>query len=254
MKIDKYKKDKANKYKVIIDGEEITLYDDTIVKYNLLMKKEISNNEYQEMIIFNTELDSYYLSIKYILKKLRSEQEIRAYLKKHDIKDDVIEKTIKRLKDTNYLNDEMFFKAYINDQLNLTNNGPLKIKKNLLFLGFCLDEIEDVLETIENDVWEERIKKYVDKKIRLNHTASKKQMKMKLLIDVTNLGYEKSMASPIIEECDIIDEDILLNEYRRAKRTLSKKYSGYELEEKIREKLYRKGFAYGEIKELNDED
>ena len=41
MNITKFKKDKGNKYKVIIDNEEYILYDDTILKYSLLTKKNI---------------------------------------------------------------------------------------------------------------------------------------------------------------------------------------------------------------------
>ena len=74
MKIQKYVKDKQNKYKVIIDDEEYILYDDVIIKYNLLAKSDIDAISLREIITFNDELKSYYESIKYINKKLRSEK------------------------------------------------------------------------------------------------------------------------------------------------------------------------------------
>ena len=83
MKIKKYKKDKSNKYKVLIDDEEITLYDDIIIKYNLLMKSEIDVSTYNEMIKENTLLLGYYEAIKYITKKMRSKKEIEEYLIKN---------------------------------------------------------------------------------------------------------------------------------------------------------------------------
>ena len=45
MKIIKYTKMKSNKYKVKIDDIEVKLYDDVIVKYQLLRKKEITDEE-----------------------------------------------------------------------------------------------------------------------------------------------------------------------------------------------------------------
>ncbi len=49
MKIQKYIKDRQNKYKVVIDDEEYILYDDVIVKYNLLLKSEIDNSSFEEI-------------------------------------------------------------------------------------------------------------------------------------------------------------------------------------------------------------
>lgn len=82
MKIEKYSKGSSNKYKVTIDGEDYTLYDDVIIKFGLLLKKEINSKDLDNIVKYNDELDSYYLSIKYITKKLRSEKEIYEYLKK----------------------------------------------------------------------------------------------------------------------------------------------------------------------------
>ena len=42
MKILKYKKIKGNEYKIITDKEEYKLYDDIIIKHELLLKKEIN--------------------------------------------------------------------------------------------------------------------------------------------------------------------------------------------------------------------
>ena len=95
MRIEKYVKDRENKYKVTIDGEVYTLYDDVIIKYALLMKSEIEKTLFDEIITLNDELKSYYDSIKYITKKLRSEKEIYEFLKKREIDESIIKKTIR---------------------------------------------------------------------------------------------------------------------------------------------------------------
>ena len=81
MEIKKYKKDKNNTYKVYIDDEVVALYDDVIIKYNLLLKKEIDKDKFIEITEYNDFLNGYYKSIKYINKKLRTELEIRKYSK-----------------------------------------------------------------------------------------------------------------------------------------------------------------------------
>ena len=42
MHINKFKKVGKNKYKIFLDTTEVTLYEDIILKYDLLLKKDIS--------------------------------------------------------------------------------------------------------------------------------------------------------------------------------------------------------------------
>ena len=142
MEIKKYKKLKNNIYELELgDNLRIKLYDNVIVKYNLLLKKNITDKELKEIINFNDELESYYLALKYISKKLRSEKEVIEYLKKNSYNSVIIEKTINRLKKYNYLNREVYIKSFINDRYNFSIDGPNKIKRKLNELGFNDDEI-----------------------------------------------------------------------------------------------------------------
>ncbi len=254
MKIQKYVKDKQNKYKVIIDDEEYILYDDVIIKYNLLAKSDIDAISLREIIIFNDELKSYYESIKYINKKLRSEKEIITYLEKKGIESSVIKTTIKRLKDNNFLNDDYYLKAYLSDQINLTNNGPRKITASLLNQGLKEDIINEKIDAISSDIWENKVNKYIAQKIKNNHKSSAYMLKIKITNDLVNLGYDKEIVSSLISNFEITDNDALKIEYQKAKRQLEKKYTGYELSQHIREKLYRKGFNVYNLEEYLDEE
>lgn len=242
MRIEKFIKDKSNKYKVIIDGDSCILYDDVIIKYDLISKKEIDESLYKELISYNDELSSYYDSIKYITRKLRSEKEIVEYLKRKEIKKDIIDKTIKRLKENNFLNEELYIKAYINDQINLSNNGPKKIIKNLINLGIEEDVINETIMSIDKSIWLDKIVKYTEKKIKSNHHSSSDMLRMKILNELINLGYDKEDIVSVINKYKIDDNEILKRELVKATHELSKKYSGYELRQKILARLYRKGF------------
>lgn len=253
MKIQKYIKDKQNKYKVVIDDEEYVLYDDVIVKYELIRKREIDEKAFKEMLNLNDELFSYYESIKYINRKLRSEKEIREYLHKKKIEDKIIDKTIKRLTDNRFLNEEIYLKAYLTDQINLSNNGPKKIKNNLLKLGIHEDKIDEVFNKINDEVWLEKINRYIEKKIKVNHNSSSNMLKMKITNDLINLGYDKESIISVLEKYEVDETDILKKEYQKAKSSLEKKYTGYELTNKIKERLYRKGFKVSNLEVLEDE-
>ena len=163
MIIKKYTKMKSNKYKVLFDDIEVKLYDDVIIKYQLLRKKEITDEEFQEITEYNDRLEAYYKALKYISNKLRTEKEVFNYLDKVYSKS-VIRETIERLKQDGYLNKEVYLKSYLADQINLSNNGPEKIKKDLVKLGFTDEEFRERIDDIKDEVWLNKIEYIVENK------------------------------------------------------------------------------------------
>ena len=249
MKIQKFVKDNGNKYKVYVDDEVYKLYDDIIVKYGLTMKSSISKEDFDKVLEENDKLSSYYESIKYISRKMRSTKEIKEYLRNKDISEDVINETINKLKENNFLNDDLYLKAYVTDRLNLSNDEQNKIKKNLIKLGIFENKINEYLSNIDEEIYIDRIKSYVDKKIKVNHTNSGIMLKAKLQQDLVNLGYDRSMVISILSSYSINDQDAYNKELDKITKRLSKKYEGKELEYKIKEAMYRKGFKKGDYYE-----
>ena len=127
MKIIKYKKLSANKYKVFLeDGSNITLHENIIIKYNLLINKEINIDEMQDIIKDNNNYLVYDLALKYISTKMRCEGELREYLKKKNIEDDEINNIIERLKQNGFINEKLYVKSFISDKVRLSNYGQNK--------------------------------------------------------------------------------------------------------------------------------
>ena len=79
MHIIKYQKDKKNTYLVTIDDNSYSLYDDIIIKFSLLLKKEISKKELMEILKANEELKCYYKALNYISRKMRTKKELEKY-------------------------------------------------------------------------------------------------------------------------------------------------------------------------------
>lgn len=187
MKIETFKKLKDNKYKIILDTEEeIILYDDVIVKYNLLVNKELDKNKLKDIANYNSRMDAYYLCIRALNKKMRTKKELFKMLKKFEFEDDVISEIINKLYKDNYLNDERYINAYINDQINLKLIGPNKIRSNLIELGFDIIDINNYLESIDSSVWKEKVNKYIIKKIKSTSNLSATKLKQKIAIDLVD--------------------------------------------------------------------
>lgn len=250
MEIVKFKKSKSNLYEIMLDnGLSFKLYDDVIVKYNLLVNKKFDDKFFEDVRNYNDSLDAYYLSIKYLNTKMRSEKELKKYLAKKNIFQEHIESTIKRLNSEGYLNHETYIKSYINDVYNFTNNGPLKIKSSLKDLGFKEEEITPYLNLNYSD----KIKKIIDKKIKVNTKLSNNNLKLHLTNYLINLGYPKESFISYLETIHFDDSKQLQKDYETLIKKYSKKYTGEKLKYFIKNKLYQKGYSIEKIEEVTHE-
>lgn len=248
-KISKIKKIN-NKYTIILsDNSSLSFYSDTLIKYNLLKPREISDKELEEIINYNDYIEAYNKALTYISYKQRTKKEIKDKLCNYSI--DVIDKVIKKLDELCLLDEKKYIEAFINDQINLGNKGPFYIKKELKKLNINIDYIDEILNNINEDVWIEKVKKIVDKKINTNKKLSKESLLLKIKNDLILLGYSKNiidkvLSNIIIEEDNEVIEMAFDNEYKR----LSKKYKDKELEKKVKYNLYKKGFSLERIEEI----
>ena len=250
MKILKYKKLKDNRYEISLDnGINIKVYDDLITKYELLLKKDITDQEFKDITEEIDALSSYYKALKYIEKKLRCEKEIRKYLSK-DYDKKVIDETIEKLSNQGYLNDEIYIKSFIIDHYNLTSEGPYKIKNILIDLGFDEKEILLELDNISDDEWSQKLEKIIVKKVRVNHRYGINKIKEKLLYDMSNMGYPKWMIEDVLSHVDFGNNDnILEKEFEKWYLKYAKKYEGTQLYYQLKNKLLSKGFSSNDFEE-----
>ena len=144
MKINKFKKVGTNKYRLYFDNYSLLLYEDVILKYNLLYKKDIDNDLLIEIDEANKKAGIYDTALKYIGIRMRSIKEMRNYLEKKDFDKKDIDLTIDKLMNQDLLNDKSFAKSYVNDKINLTNIGIDKIRNELERLGVEDEYIDEV--------------------------------------------------------------------------------------------------------------
>lgn len=246
MKILKYKKLKSGKYQVELDSnQKLDLYEDTILKYNLLLTKEIREQDLDSILKYNDKFDAYYLSLKYLNVRARSKKEIKDYLKKKDYNENIIYETITKLENQEYLNDLSFAKSFLTNKLITTSNGPLKIRRELLKHELSSEDINTVLENYTDEIQIEKIRKQINRIIKSNRTKGNMYLKRKLYNELNNEGFKPSLIEEELNKVELDDDsDLAKKEYDKLYKKLSRKYSGQELEFQINQKLYLKGFHY----------
>ena len=242
MKILKFKKTKSNIYEITLeDNSKINLYDEVILKSNILYTKEVSLDELNKLLNDNNYYELYNKCLKFLKTKMRSIKEIR--LKFKDYSNEDLNRVIDTLKKNNYINDDAYLKAYINDCVNLKLVGPNKIRRDLEVLGIKESDINAYLDTISNLVWQDKIKRIVDKDIRSNHKYNEIQIKQKVLNNLLNKGFYKEDIMDYLESVPIsVPKDLYKKEYLKLEKKLSKKYPKEELDKEIRKRLRSKGY------------
>lgn len=252
MKIVRYKKMSKGRYKLTLDNTELILYEDVILKNDLLRTSNINLELLEKVMNENVYYQIYNMALTYIEIKMRTSKEIKDYLNKKNFNTKLIDEVLDRLNKEGYLNEEKYIDAFVNDKVNLTNWGPYKIKKSLLDLELDETLINNKLNTINENIWNGKIEKIINKKLNSLKNKSNYMVKNKLKIDLYNLGYDNNLIEENLNNLNLNNNENIKKEYSKAYNKYSKKYMDQELYQKVKSYLYRKGYKIEEINYMLD--
>ena len=129
------------KYKIELEnGKCFYASEDTIIKYGLIKKIDLTNDQLKEIISHESIESAYSKAVHYLQYRLRTTQDIVDYLTKKEIALNVINEVIKKLIEIGYLNDEHYIEAAVMDYFNLNNKGPYWIKSAEIGRASCRKE------------------------------------------------------------------------------------------------------------------
>lgn len=244
MQINKFVKKKNDMYNIVLeDGTVLVAHQNLILKYDLLIKKSITNELRNIIEEENLTYIAYNIALKYIANKMRTKKEIKEYLLKKEVDEAIANNVIEMLENDSYIKDETYAVAFINDKINLSNDGPNKILRELVDKGIDQSIAFSKIEIFDKETQKEKIKMIADKLIKNNKTKSTYFLKNKIIEYLSNLGYDKSLILDAINNISFVENNnIAKKEYEKIYKRLSRKYSGKELELKIRQKMYSLGF------------
>lgn len=190
MKILKYEKTGSGKYRIILDnGEVIDTYDQVILKDDLLLKSELTPNQYQQIFIENRFTEAYRLCVKYVAIRTRSTKEIKDYLIRKGFSEDEIEEVIKRLSRDKVLDDEHFTECFIKDKLSFTSMGQYRIIAELKKHNITNEMIDKYSYLWDKEVMIKRIDKLVNKQMKSSRKLDQYKLRNKIYYYLLNLGY-----------------------------------------------------------------
>lgn len=243
MKIANIKKLKSGKYKLDFDnGDSISLYEDILIQYGLITKKEIDETRLDSIYKDNFNYGIYDEALKYIEVRLRSKEEIYKYLLKKGYEEELINSTIERLEKNHFIDDTSFAKAFIQDKLYLTSMGPEKIKQELIHLRVEESIIDRLLEQVDKIVIQEKLEKIIDKKLNIKSKYTGNVWKQKIVDYMLNLGFRKEDIISYLDTKQFTNYNNLKRDYEKILKKYSKRQEGYQLKGTIYRKLYALGY------------
>lgn len=246
MKIKNIKKQNNGKYKIKLeDNSTIVTYDSVILNNNLLYDQTLDSEKMIEINIENNFYDIYNNVLKYVSKKVRSEKEINDYIDKFEIEPKRKNDLINKLKNDGIINDVNYTKAYIHDRMMFSNDGPFKIKEELLKVNIDSNIIDDEFSKVDMSIFDDKCEKIILKKIKSNSKYSNSVLKRKISNELFLLGYSISNIDLYFDNMD--NSNILGKEYSKLYQKLSIKYNDEELSNILFQKLYNKGFNKEDI-------
>ena len=245
MKIEKFKKRPNGLYTIYLDNfNSYDFYEEIILKYELLITKTIEEDEFNKIIEDNKNYESYYDALKTLKRTIKTKEEIRKLLTEKKYSKENISFAINTLEKQGYLNDKNYANSYVHNAIITTNKGPKKIALELDKKGVELHDYNEALNEFSKDLEKEKIEKLISKKIKSNHNKSSRALKQKIELDLINNGFSKDLIKEVLNNT-LIEEnnEIAKKEYQKYYNKLSKKYSGKELEYKLKQKMYSLGFT-----------
>lgn len=245
MKIERFKKISQGRYRLYLEkNQAYDFYEEIILQHQLLLSKEISLETLSICQKENKVWDSYYSSLKLLNKVAKTKKELSAYLSAHDYNDKEIAFALERLESQGYLDDASYAKSFVHHQLLTTAKGPLRVRRELSQKGIPTEIIEEAMKAYTTEIEIEKLEKIISKKSHSNHNKSMSFLKRKLIAELGREGFQQDLIKITCEKFIINTDELSIakQEYKKIKQRLQKKYTGKELDYKVKQKLYALGF------------
>ena len=250
MKITKLEKKKRLYLLELDSGQTCYITEDTIVRFMLTKGKEISAEELTEIKSFAQFSYSKNLALYHISFKARTEKEVRDYLAKHEVNENIIPKVIQSLKDDNWINDRQYAQAIINSNQLSGDKGSYMLMQKISQKGVAKSIIQEVLQEFDMTEVAERTAEKLLKKYQGKLPA--RALQDKIIQGLTNKGFSYSEAKTAFDQLDSqVEEEtvqeLIFKELDKQYPKYSRKYEGYELKQRLTQVLARKGYDFSDI-------
>ncbi|MDN6161487.1 MAG: recombination regulator RecX [Atopostipes sp.] len=249
---------RKGRYNIFIDKDfAFGVDEEVLLKFNLSKGTHVSKDLQEKIESEESYYKAYQRTLNYLTYSLRTEKDIRDYLKKHDI-EQYSDRMVEHFKELGLLDDLNYAESYVRTMAKVNRKGPRNVEMDLKRKGISDEQILTALEEYSYEQKFENAEILAEKRWRRAKNDSRIEGIQKVKKYLVNKGYSFEIADDVIDQMDTeIDEDAeydaLVKQGDRAIRRYSRKYEGYELIQRLKRYLYSKSFPSALINRFIDE-
>ncbi|SET71296.1 regulatory protein [Salinibacillus kushneri] len=257
-------KKRKNRFNIFIDegkGEHyaFSVDEDILVKYGLRKGMELDQAT-MESLKAQDEIHKFYgMAINLLSYRIRSEKELTDYLRKKEAEVEQIQQVIHKLKQEGYVDDREFAYTFVRSRMNTSSKGPLLLKKELMEKGITASIAEEAISVFTPEKQREKVKKVVDKKLSSSTKKSFQQQIQSVQATLVQKGFSSEVIRDMLQEAKDnyrdheAEQEAVIHQGLKLLGKYQRKAEGFELKQKIKAGLYRKGFEMDKIDAFLDE-
>lgn len=258
------KKLKGQNYRLRMEsGMAFDVSEDAIVRHRLLKGEEIDDARLEMVRKESNMTVGYQKALYYLNSQLRSEKEVRDFLIRKEIDEEIIPDIIIRLRELTLLNDLIYAESYVRTMVRTSDKGPSVIRQQLIKRGIIEETLQKALEQYPFDSQVEVAYQVGEKALRKYRTKSHQEKLNKTRQLLMTKGFSSEVINNVLTELPIekdeVSEQELLQIAGDKLWQRHRKLEGFKRKQKIIGSLMQKGFSYDAIqhylreKELTDE-
>src|SRR5690625_385419 len=229
-----------------------------LIEKRLHKGMELSQDLIDELQQNDTFHKSYSLALNYLSFRMRTKKEMYDYLKDKEVDDHDIPDIMDKLINEGLLDDRQFTDAFVNTRISTSSKGPQLVKRELIQKGVSTQIAEEAMEKYTYEIQYEKAIKWIEKRLRTTKRDSCKKQQQKMRANLMQKGFSTDIINDVLAEVqnnqDADEEkEALIFHAEKLLRRHERKYTGYTLQQKVKEGLYRQGFSFDKINEYINE-
>jgi len=145
------------------DGRSFSIHKEVIAKYRLKSGMELNEDQLQYYIWEANVKTAVDLALRYLGYRTRTKKQLYDYLKRKEFDDPIVEKTIEKMEEYGFLNDEDFALRWVESRKTGKPAGRRKIAYELKAKGIDNDVLESALDTLTEEEEQQQAVKLAEK-------------------------------------------------------------------------------------------
>ncbi|UQS81750.1 recombination regulator RecX [Bombilactobacillus folatiphilus] len=241
---------RPGRYNIFIDGQFALAVSETmLVNLQLAKGQELTAQQLAELKDQEVFDRAYQQALNYLSYQLRTQGEMKQYLRQHDISPAVSQQVVSLLVQQQYLDDRQYAASFVRTAVKTTLDGPQKIRYKLQQKKLMPDVIEQALPLYSVEQQIQNATKLAQKCWRQNQRQPQHKRYQKVQQRLMTAGFASEVNSKVLAQLDLTSDEQA--EQQLLDQAIDKLWPRYRTKDQGRRKLYaalmRRGFQSSQI-------